>query len=40
VIALALLYRTGRIARRALIDVCLFILFLFGLLLAWVWKWA
>lgn len=39
-IALALLYRAGRLARGLVIDVCLFILFLFGLLLAWVWRWA
>jgi hypothetical protein len=40
VIALALLYRTSRAAGRALINVCLFILFLFGPLLAAVWRWA
>ena len=39
-IALALLYRAGRLARRALIDACLFVLFLFSLLLAAVWRWA
>ena len=39
-IALALLYRASCAAGRALINVCLFILFLFALLLAAVWKWA
>lgn len=39
-IAIALLYRLGRLARRAVIDACLFILFVFGLLCAAVWRWA
>lgn len=39
-IALALLYRGAAVARRALVDAALFILFCFGLLLAWVWRWA
>ncbi|MDP9895335.1 hypothetical protein J2W32_004433 [Variovorax boronicumulans] len=39
-IALALLYRGGQFACRALVDGALFILFLFGLLLAAVWRWA
>lgn len=39
-IALALLYRAGQAGRRALVDAALFILFLFGLLLAAVWRWA
>jgi len=39
-IALALLYRGVALARRALVDVTLFILFCFGLLLGWVWRWA
>lgn len=39
-IALALLYRTGRIARRALIEACLFILFLLGMAARTVWRWA
>ena len=39
-IAIALLYRAGRVAGRALIDAALFILFLFALLLAAVWRWA
>ncbi|MFM9926931.1 hypothetical protein VLK31_28370 [Variovorax sp. H27-G14] len=39
-IALVLLYRAGSVVRRALIDVCLFVLFLFGLLFAAVWRWA
>lgn len=39
-IALALLHRASRAVGRALVDVALFILFLFGLLLAAVWRWA
>jgi hypothetical protein len=39
-IALALLYRAGRLGRRVLIEVGLFALFLFGLLLRRVWRWA
>lgn len=39
-IALALLYNGVALAQRALIDTALFILFCFGLLLAWVWRWT
>lgn len=39
-IALALLYSAGQVARRALVDACLFVLFLFALLLAAIWRWA
>ncbi|HWT21667.1 MAG TPA: hypothetical protein VN280_22420 [Variovorax sp.] len=39
-IALALLYRFSRTTGRALADAALFALFCFGLLLAWVWRWA
>jgi hypothetical protein len=39
-IALLLLYRAGRATGRALVNTALFILFLFGLLLAAVWSWA
>lgn len=39
-IALALLYRAGQAIGRVLVNTALFILFLFGLLLAAVWRWA
>ncbi|WP_301335847.1 hypothetical protein [Variovorax paradoxus] len=39
-IALALLYRVGRLARRALVEAALFMLFLLGLVLAWAWRQA
>lgn len=39
-IAVALLSRASRASGRALIDAALFILFLFALLLAAVWRWA
>lgn len=39
-IALALLYRASRAAGSALVNTCLFILFLFALLLAAVWRWS
>lgn len=39
-IALALLYRLGRLARRALVEASLFMLFLLGLALAWAWRHA
>jgi hypothetical protein len=40
VTTLALLYGAGRITRRALINAALFALFLLGLALARVWRWA
>jgi hypothetical protein len=40
VIALALLYRAGRLARHALVEAALFMLFLLGLALAWAWRHA
>lgn len=39
-IALALLHRASQAIGRALVNATLFILFLFGLLLAAVWRWA
>jgi len=40
VINVALFYRVASLARRALVDGALFILFFFAILLAWVWRWA